>query len=90
MGASFRSCTTHARPKSMSRKGLSLQAGHAGAHDLVDEEEVAGDDGAGVNHLLLDPDVVVDALLCRNTSLPTLTIQSNLNTKMGQLNSIIK
>ncbi len=71
------------------QNGLTLQAGHAGAHDLVDEEQVAGDDGAGVDHLLLDPDVVVDALLCRDTSLATLTINSNLNTNMGQLNSVV-
>ena len=34
---------------------LALQAGHAGAHDLVHEKEVGGDDGAGVDHLLLHP-----------------------------------
>lgn len=70
------------------QNGLTLQAGHAGAHDLVDEEQVAGDDGAGVDHLLLDSDVVVDALLCRDTSLATLAINSNLNTNMSQLNSV--
>ena len=39
----------------------SLERGQAGSHDLVDQEEVAGDDGAGVDHLPLDVVVVVDA-----------------------------
>ena len=34
---------------------LALEAGHAGAHDLVHEEKVGGDDGARVDHLLLHP-----------------------------------
>jgi hypothetical protein len=38
-----------------------LERGHAGSHDLIDEQEVAGDDGAGVDHLALDVVVVVDA-----------------------------
>lgn len=37
-----------------------LEGGEAGAHDLVDEKQVAGDDGAGVDHLLLHPVVVQD------------------------------
>ena len=33
---------------------LTLEAGHAGPHDLVDKEEVGGDHGAAIDHLLLD------------------------------------
>jgi len=33
---------------------LSLEAGHAGPHDLIDKEEVRGDHGAAIDHLLLD------------------------------------
>jgi hypothetical protein len=38
-----------------------LERGHAGSHDLIDEQEVAGDDGAGVDHLAFNVVVVVDA-----------------------------
>ena len=38
---------------------------HSGAHDLVDEQEVAGDDGAGVDHLALDVVVVEQAEVAR-------------------------
>ena len=62
----------------MHARDLSLEARHAGAHNLVDEEKVAGDDSAGVYHLFLDPDVVVDTLLGGDTRLSTLTIQPNL------------
>ena len=44
---------------------LALEAGHAGAHDFVDKQEVAGNDRAGVDHLLLDAVRVVDALVDR-------------------------
>ena len=33
---------------------LTLEAGHAGPHDLVDKEEVGGDHGAAIDHLLFD------------------------------------
>ena len=36
---------------SVSQGRLSFEGGHASAHDLVDEEEVGGDDGARVEKL---------------------------------------
>ena len=36
---------------------LTLEAGHASPHDFVDKEEVGGDNGAAVDHLLLDSEV---------------------------------
>jgi len=38
---------------------------HSGAHDLVDKQEVTGDDGAGVDHLALDVVVVEQAEVAR-------------------------
>jgi len=43
----------------------SLERGQSCPHDLIDQEEVAGDDGAGVDHLPLDVVVVVDAGVAR-------------------------
>lgn len=40
---------------------LSLQTAHSSSHDFIDEQQVAGDDGAGVDDLLLDNVVVEDA-----------------------------
>ena len=34
---------------------LALEAGHAGAHDLVDEQQVGRNHRAGVDHLPLHP-----------------------------------
>ena len=52
------------------RVRLPLEGGHSGAHDLVDEEQVGGDDGRRVDHLPLHVVVVQDAVLGRRDGLP--------------------
>lgn len=42
---------------------LTLEAGHAGPHDLVDKEKVGGDHGAAVYHLLLDSAIEIRYLI---------------------------
>ena len=39
---------------------LALEAGHAGPHDLVHQQQVGGDDGAAVDHLPLDSEVEIN------------------------------
>ncbi len=60
--------------------GLALEAGHAGPHNLVDKEKVAGDDGAGVDHLSLDPIGVVDAQGGGQARLARVTVHPDLQT----------
>ena len=50
-----------ARARTTLRLLTSLKRGQSCPHYLVDEEQVAGDDGARVDHLPLDVVVVVDA-----------------------------
>jgi len=35
---------------------LALQAGHAGSHDLIHQQQVGGNNSAAVDHLTLHPD----------------------------------
>ena len=49
----------------------------SGPHDLVDEEEVAGDDGAGVDHLPLDVEVVEEAEVDRVDHFPARDVQAD-------------
>ena len=56
------------------RVRLPLEGGHSCAHDLVDEEQVGGDDGRRVDHLPLHVVVVQDAVLGRRDGLPRRTV----------------
>ena len=58
---------------------LALEAGHTSSHDLINQEQVGGDHGAGVDHLPLDPVGVVDPLGRGHTGFTRVEVNSNLN-----------
>jgi len=56
---------------------LAFKRGHAGSHDLVDEQEIRGDDGARVEKLDLDSVIVEDAHVLRQRRFPGGQIQTD-------------
>merc|ERR550519_3314157 len=56
---------------------LALETGHTSPHDLVNKQQVRGDHSATVDHLLLDPVIVINSFILRHNSLPRVTVHSN-------------
>ena len=57
---------------------LALKAGHAGPHDLVNQQQVAGDHRAGVDHLAFNAVGVVDTQAGGQAGLTRITVHPNL------------
>ena len=56
---------------------LAFERGHAGSHDLIDEQEIRGDDGTRVEKLDFDSVIVEDAHVLRQRRLPGGQIQTH-------------
>jgi len=52
------------------RTNLSLEGRHSGAHDLVDEEEIRGDDRARIEELHFDSIIIENSHVLRKEGFP--------------------
>ena len=63
--------------------GSALERGQSCPHDFIDEKEVAGDDGARVDHLPLDVVVVVDTKVRWVDHLSTGAVHTNWTVRVA-------